>query len=154
MLTQELLEILTQPLSSAIGTVNTSNIPYFTRVFGVHLDPQSGDLKVVIPKETAQRALSDLSSNDKIALTICSEIDNTTYQVKGQAVGVAESSAAENEEAEMAKHKLVVSAAASMGDYIANLFDQYIVSPGWTVTIRVAEIFNQTPGKNAGKKIA
>jgi len=139
--------------STAIGTCDKDMNPHFTRVFGLQMGDAPDELKIVVPQVTAATCLAQLREHNRIALS-CNQVDNFTVQYKGEVINIRESTPEENALAERAKQHILDILIAEMGNELAEHFNGFIVSPGYTLTMKVREMYNQTPGKSAGQKIA
>ncbi|MGH6981411.1 MAG: hypothetical protein ACREFC_09415, partial [Stellaceae bacterium] len=96
----------------------------------------------------------NLADNGLVAMTAGEPRSHRNYQFKGRVVEVRPSTEADVVIRDLYRDKLI---SYFREEYFMPLPDEfiggYISEPSTTITFRVARIFNQTPGPNAGKPI-
>jgi hypothetical protein len=105
-----------------------------------------------VPRASSARTLADLASNGRIAVSFGDQTTFRAVQIKGRSLAVGEPDRAALERASE-QFALFAAKAATLGvpPHLAQvLFTTDLV----TITLVADEIFDQTPGPGAGKKVA
>jgi hypothetical protein len=134
-----------------IGTRNAQLEPNGARAISVKVERDRQHLLVFISEVAARRVLPDLEANGEAALTFARPTDERACQVKGAFVDVRK----------VHSHELA-HARQQWSDFLDNL--EYIGIPRlasrtWVdvadlaIRLRVTDVFDQTPGPNAGRII-
>ena len=138
-------------LSIIVATVDANGQPATCR--GVALDSRDGlqTLTVFLPVATSLETISNLAATKRIAVASTHPISNSATQVKGTTI---EARLATEEEGAFVRGRLDAFAqmllAFGVPPRLAHSLRHW---PAFAVTLRVEEIFEQTPGPNAGKRI-
>jgi hypothetical protein len=134
-----------------IGSRNAGLEPNGARAIAVTVEPDGQHLLVFISELAARRVLPDLEANGQAALTFARPTDERACQVKGVFLGVRK---VQREELPHVQQQ--------WSDFLDNL--EYIGIPRlasrtWVdvadlaIRLRVTDVFDQTPGPNAGRII-
>src|SRR5262249_16889149 len=101
------------------------------------------------------RLLHDVAECPRIALTIETIGPHETYQFKGDFGGTREPSAADRASFERGRARFVrdVQEIEKRYDFRPETLERYLESPPLVVTVAVQEIFLQTPGPGAGRRL-
>jgi len=155
MLTEKLVEFIHGPVFLAIGTRNERLRPAHTFVVGAIVNQDRETITCFVPQSRAEKIIGNLENNGKIALSI-GHPSHESYQLKGHYVSSRPTEAKDLAIQEIYWTKLL----ATMLQYgypeqiVKPLILGFRYQPAVAITFRVEEIFLQTPGPEAGKKIA
>lgn len=152
MLDRSLTEFLEQGLAIHLGTRNDQMEPNGCRVTAVRVEEQGRHLVAFIPKAAAAEVLEDLKSNGQAAISVGRPADDRAVQVKGQCVGMRDADATD-EPFVMAQWKGFLAQLDLIGLAGTAATTTWSVWPCVAVTIRVTQVFSQTPGPEAGAVI-
>lgn len=148
----DLAELFEGGVSILVGTRDAARIPEATRGVGAIVHPDRRRLTIFIPVDVSELALKNLGENGLIAVGFSSILDHKTIQVKGTVENIRSATDPERE---------IVSryhAAFSEVLYIIGLPRAVTRTlntwPCHAVTFAATDIFLQTPGPNAGQRMA
>ena len=157
MLNGELKELKTfladKSLVMCFGSRNNDLQPSVGRAFGAQITSED-QISFYVPGQMLTKHLANFNNNGQIALTVCKTNNYVTYQFKGK---FKEQHPCDDEELEVMNKtiafykELVIM--KSGNDEVGAQVDKLQLIPQVTITFKVEEIFNQTPGPKAGKKI-
>ena len=155
MIPDRVIELLRGPAYVQIGTRDAALRPAHTFAIGalVHDDRQT--VTVFVPTARAQRILTDLESNGRVALGVALA-SHEAYQLKGTYLSTRPTDANDLALQETYRKALLADALrAGYPEEIARPFTQgFAYTPGIAITIRAEEIFLQTPGPEAGNPLS
>ena len=135
-----------------IGTRNAQLEPNGARAISVKVEKDGQHLLVFISDVAARRVLPDLEANGQAALTFARPTDERACQVKGRFV-----------EVRRVQHDELAHVRQQWSDFLDNLeyigiprvaSRTWIDAPDFAIRLRATEVFDQTPGPNAGRTIA
>jgi len=155
MISEKLVEFIHGPVFMAIGTRNEKLRPTHTFVGGAIVNQDRETITCFVPQHRAEEIRGNLENNGRIAMAVGS-LSHESYQFKGRYVSSRPTDARDVAIQEIHRTKLL----ALMLQYgyqeqIARpLVLGFRYQPAVAITFRVEEIFLQTPGPEAGKKIA
>ncbi len=148
---QDVTEFLDGGVSILVGSVDEHGRPECTRGMGVEVDGDAGRLTVYVPIVGADRTLANLGLGRRIAITFSRPYDNRTCQVKGR-VRATSPASAEDVARQQRWFAAYVEQLAIVG--IARAATRrWRITPSVAVEVEVDELFEQTPGPGAGKRI-
>ena len=138
-------------LAILVGTADAGGTPHCCR--GVAL--ASGDgvetVTVYVPVATSHQTVQNVATTRRIAISASHPIDHRTIQLKGTTL---ETRIARDDEAGLVRARM-----DAYGDVLERigvpraLTRRVVHWPAFAVTLRVEQIFDQTPGPNAGTRI-
>jgi hypothetical protein len=137
------------------GTRDERLYPAQTFVIGAVVHPDQETITFFVPESRSERILSDLKSNGRVTLAV-GLATHEAYQLKGVYISSRPADAKERAVQEIYRAK-VLSAMLQAGypEQIAKpLVLGFVYQPAVAITFRAEEIFLQTPGPEAGKKIS
>jgi len=155
MIPDRVVEVIHGPAIMYAGTRNERLHATQTYVIGavVHADHET--LTFFVPKSRSEKILSNLTDNGKIALAVGLPT-HEAYQLKGTYISFRPTDVKDWAVQEAYRSK-VLSALLQVG-YPEQLVKPHVLGlvyrPGIAITFRAEEIFLQTPGPEAGKKIS
>jgi hypothetical protein len=153
MLDKSLTEFLEHGLAIHLGTRNSALRPNGCRVTAVRVEDQGRHLVAYLPKSAPPAVLEDLRSNGQAAVSFARPTDDRAVQVKG--VFVSERDADPSEEAfvlgqwQSLLHELDIIGLAALTST-----SSWLMWPCVAVTLRVTNVFSQTPGPEAGSVLS
>jgi len=154
MIPAELVEYLHGPMGFILGTRDPRLRPCITWVSGVKADPVNDEITVYLADVYAERTLRNLEDNGMVALTCGHGPAHETFQFKGRLVESRPSSEQDIAIQELYKAKTSAHYGGNYGEEARGVFDTLALHPSTAVRFKVTEIFDQTPGPNAGSRIA
>lgn len=154
MLPSDIVEFLHGPQIMALGTRDATLRPAMGRLLGAFAEGPTDRISFFLPNVQSEPHLTNLADNGLVAMTAGEARTHRNYQFKGRVVAVRASTAADAAIRDLYRDKLI---RYFREEYFMPLPDEfiggYISEPSTTITFRVAKIFNQTPGPNAGKPV-
>lgn len=154
MIPDRIVEVLHGPAVMYAGTRNERLYPAQTYVIGAVVHPDHETITFFVPESRSERIVSDLKNNGKVALAF-GLLTHEAYQLKGDYISSRPTDAKDWAVQETYRSK-VLSALLQAG-YPEQIAKPYVLGfayqPGIAITFRAEEIFLQTPGPEAGKKI-
>jgi len=148
MIDQQLADFLQQGLGIHLGTRNAQLQPNGARVAAVKVEEDRLHLVAYISRVAARRLLPDLQSNGQAALVFGRPVDDRACQVKGEFVSVRPAAVRERPFIEAQWNgfldqlqQIGIPRAAAGG---------WVTWPALAIRLRATELFNQTPGPDAG----
>ena len=152
MLPNDQLRFLQGPIIAFIGTRNRALRPGVAWASAVKADAAGGTITFLLPDAESARPLADIAENGLIALTALDPLSHECYQYKGRFL----SQRAGNDDDRALSDIQHAKACARVDEMRlpGELFARFVYWPGTAITFRVEEIYDQTPGPNAGKQLA
>jgi len=115
---------------------------------GAKVDRERGVVTIYLPEEPCARMVENLRDNEQVAVTFSRPIDHRALQLKG-AVTEIRASNEEDQATQAAYRGALMEQLAAVG--VSRALSRRIAwFPSFAVEVRVAEMFEQTPGPNAG----
>lgn len=155
MIPEKLVEFIHGPVFMSVGTRDGRLRPAHTFVTGAIVSQDRETLTCFVLQSRAEKIMANLENNGQIALTVAHP-SHECYQLKGQYVSSRPVEAKDVAIQEIYRTKLL----ACMSQYgYPEQFAKPLVlgfryKPAVGITFRIEEIFLQTPGPEAGKKIS
>lgn len=136
-----------------LGSRNAKLLPCGALAFGATVDAENEVVTVFVPNDMVAETLENMEDNGQVALAIGHGDLHESYQIKGKYVGSRPSTPHETAIQDIHKTKLVPHLRAEIGDMADKYWGKFDYHPSTAISFRVTEIFDQTPGPNAGRKI-
>jgi hypothetical protein len=134
------------------GTRDANLIPHIHYVSGWSVEPDQRTVRCSIAEGYTTPLLSSLEDNGQFSLTVEKIGSHETYQFKGEFVRDTQPS-----DADLVAHKRIQDRFAKVVSrffsYPEDLCRAYIPRPGLVICFAVREIFLQTPGPGAGRRL-
>lgn len=155
MLPDRVIEVIQGPAIMHVGARNENLRPFQVFAIGAVVHPDRETITFFVPESRSERILNDFKSNGKVALAV-GMATHEAYQVKGSYLSSRPTEAKERAIQEIYRAKLLSSfIQAGYPEQLARpLILGMAYHPSVAITFRVEEVFLQTPGPDAGKKIA
>lgn len=134
-----------------IGTRDENLRPEVLRAVGVAVAPDRSTLTVYVPAELAERTLANLEANAELALTFSHVIDHRTVQLKGKLLSLRRSR--RNERPLQERWLAAFAEQLHMVGFSRRLALRTRIWPSLALEVEVRDLFAQTPGPGAGRRI-
>ena len=138
-------------LSILVATVNAAGAPSCCRAIALASEDDLATATVYLPIATSQRIIQDVATTRRIAVAATHIVDHCSVQLKGT---TATARIAREDEAVFVRARLEGFAAmlhqVGMPLRLARSMAHW---PAFAVEMRVEEVFDQTPGPNAGGRL-
>ncbi len=138
-------------LSVLVGTVDPQGIPSSCRAIAIASEDDLQTVTVYVPVATSQQMIQNVAMTRRLAVAATDVIEHCATQLKGTTL---EARLARDGEAPFIRTRL---------DEFADVLDRIGVPrrltrslthwPAFAVTMQVEQVFEQTPGPNAGTRI-
>jgi hypothetical protein len=151
MIPQSIVDLLGTGVSVMVGTRDASLVPECTRAWGIRVGGTRESVTIFLSKRIAGKTIDNLRDNGQIAVTCTRPTDHITCQLKGH-VGGMQTVTSSDREVSRRWHLEFMAELRAIGVPSA-LCEAWNTEPDLAVEIAVAEVFDQTPGPGAGKKI-
>ncbi len=144
---------LTEPgVGLAVASRDSKLIPELDDLAGLKLNEDGKSLVCFISSEDSPRALSNLRESPYIAISMARPCDNFAAQVKGRVTNIRRMTPEETEIsqhwASLYKQELIMINVAP--ETVTNL----TYRADTTLEVMIEDLFIQTPGRDAGKRMA
>ncbi len=151
MIPDSIVALLQTGISVMVGTRDASLIPECTRAWGIHTAADRHTVTILLSKAIAAKTIENLRENGKIAVTCTRPTDHITCQLKGQ---VRSTRPVTSVDRDMSKrwHREFMAELTAIG-VPSTLGEAWIAEPTVAVEMTVTDVFDQTPGPGAGKRI-
>jgi hypothetical protein len=138
-------------LSVVVGTVDAQNIPSCCRAIAISSADDLGTVTVYVPVATGQDTIQNVATTKRLAITASNPPDHRTTQLKGTTI---DARLARDDEQPFLRERVeaFVDVLEKFG-FPRGMARRFAYWPAFAVTIRVDEIFEQTPGPQAGNRI-
>ncbi len=148
---EELVDFVESGVSILVGTRDAELRSDATRAVGARVSTDRAQVTIFLALQGAKRALANVANNGQIAVGFSRPFDHYSIQIKG---GVTEQRPATDAERVVPEryHAAYVDQLYMVG-MPRSITKRFIVWPSVAVTLDVHEIFVQTPGPGAGKRI-
>jgi hypothetical protein len=147
-----ILEFLNRATVAVVGTRDAHRVPHVHRVSGWRVEPGREVIACSIPAAFTRHLMESLEDNGQVSMTVEEVGPHETYQFKGVFEDAQPSTTADRQAADHVRERfgrvvppwLGVTEAASLA---------FGMPPQVTVRFRVQEIYVQTPGPGAGRRL-
>ena len=134
-----------------VGTRDAEFMPECTRAWGIRVAPDRNTITILLSETFAGKTLHNLRENGMVAVTCARPTDHLTCQLKGHVQGIKPVTPEEGQ-LSWRWHREFSAELIAIG-VSSTLCEGLIVEPTIAVDIDVTEVFDQTPGPGAGRKI-
>jgi len=134
-----------------VGTRDKALRPEVLRAVGVAVGPDRSTLTVYVPAELAERTVANLEDNGMLAITFSHVIDHRTVQLKGKLLSLRRSR--RNERALQERWLAAFAEQLHMVGFSRRLALRIRIWPSIALEIELCDLFVQTPGPGAGRRI-
>jgi len=151
MIPQPIVDLLETGVSVMVGTRDASLTPECTRAWGIQVGADRGTVTIFLSERFAGKTIDNLRDNGRIAVTCTRPTDHITCQLKGQVRGMKPATPADRDLSQQ-WHREFIAELKAIGVPSA-LSEAWISEPTLAVEFAVTEVFDQTPGPGAGRKL-
>jgi hypothetical protein len=149
-LSEELAEFVEGGLSMLIGTRDAALRSQVDRAVGAFVCPDRESVTVYLNKALAAKAVANLEDNGRVALTLSRPYDHRSLQIKGLLVSLRDGTEEDRIKQErwlagFVEHLYIVGLPRSV-------IRQLKIFPSVALTMRIEDVFVQTPGPGAGRR--
>jgi hypothetical protein len=136
------------------GTRDDNLVPRGHRLSGWHVDSAGRTLTVSVSPAWSARLIEALTENGRIAVTLEEAGTHETYQIKGRYLSHRPVQPADIETASRSRDRFAKGIYSVYPDEsLTVLLKASIPTPSLAVEIEIDEMFVQTPGPDAGRRI-
>jgi hypothetical protein len=137
------------------GTRDRGLVPHFHSVCGWAAEREASRLSFQVARPFEARLLQNVAECPRIALTVEWIGPHETYQFKGDFAGTRSPGPADRAAFESGRARFVrdVQEIEKRHKFTAEELMRYLGEPALVVTLEVQEIFLQTPGPGAGRRL-
>jgi hypothetical protein len=151
MLDERLRRCLARGTSILVATVDGKGTPSCCRASAITTQDDLQTVAVYLPIATSQQILKDIATTHRMAIASSHVVEHFTVQLKGTANTAR---LARDEEAVLVNESLEAFADVLFSIGIPRRLTRSVAHwPSFVVDMRVDEIFDQTPGPNAGARL-
>jgi hypothetical protein len=147
----EMVELFESGVSIMVGTRDAMKVPEATIAAGASVHPERDRLTLFLPTAGAERTLKNLQENGRIAVGFSSPLDHRTLQVKGSVVELRP--AEEGEREVVSRYHAAYAEVLQFVGIPRGTLRRLNVWPAFAVTLVPTDLFQQTPGPNAGDRL-
>jgi len=154
MLTPELVDFLAGPVSIGVASGDASARPVYTRVFGIAGEAGTDRATVYAAEATAGPLLACIQHRPLIAVLVGDCANFQSVQFKGEVVDVRPADPEGDAVVDHITAKVLAVAGPMFGGPFAEGWARFVLRPALAITLVVREIYRQTPGPDAGARVA
>jgi hypothetical protein len=151
MIPQPIVDLLETGVSVMVGTRDASLMPECTRAWGIRVAAARGTVTIFLSETIAGKTIENLRENGRIAVTCTRPTDHITCQLKGQVRSMKPATSADRNVSRR-WHREFRAELRAIGVPSA-LSEAWITEPALAIEIAVTDVFDQTPGPGAGRKV-
>lgn len=151
MIPDSIVQLLGTGVSVMIGTRNASLMPECTRAWGIRVAPDRRAVTIFLSETFAGKTIDNLRENGMIAVTCTRPTDHITCQLKGRVKSIKKMTQPGHDRCRQWYQDFTAELTAI--GVPPELPGAWIVKPTVAVEFAVSEVFDQTPGPGAGRKI-
>ena len=133
------------------GSTSSNLVPAHIDTLGASCNPETDEATFFIRKSLAEKTLINLNDNGMAAVYLGLP-SHEAYQIKGQFIG-SRNLTAEEFEASSKIRNYFIDMIRAMGLPRENIEKLYGVAPDIGLTVKIKNIYIQTPGPEAGTKL-
>jgi hypothetical protein len=149
MIPDRLVDFVHGAVLAFVGTRDARLRPAVTWAFGARVSAATDEITAFVPDVEIDRTKTNLAHNGVVAYTVVDPISNESYQFKGKLTGMRPTTDEERAVQEILRSKIV----AKLAMFQPELFTGYTFVPSTALTLKVEQVFVQTPGPGAGRQL-
>ena len=151
LISAELAAFIEAGVSILVGSRDAGLAPECLRAIGARVE-DAAELTVFLPAATARATVTNLLDNGRIAVCFSQIADHQTRQLKGRVVSIALADDASRATVDRYRRAIAQElAAVGLPQHLTFRIHHW---PCWAVRFRVDDLFDQTPGPDAGARLA
>jgi hypothetical protein len=155
MIPDRVIEFIQGPVFMQLGTRDAALRPAHAFIVGARVHDDRQTVTVLVPTARADRTLRNLADNGRVACA-CGHVSHESYQLKGTYLSSRPADAEDQARQETFRAALLASALeAGYPEAVARPLTQgFAYAPAVAITFRAEEVYQQTPGPDAGNRLA
>ncbi len=134
-----------------IGSRDEQLRPEGLRAFGASVRPGAGTVAVYLQAKLADRTRKNLEANGAVAVTFSRVLDHYSVQIKGRALAIRAATA--EDEAMSDRYLVAFAEQLAFAGLPRSVIRRIRTRPGLVVEVEPLELFLQTPGAGAGRRV-
>jgi hypothetical protein len=138
-------------VSVIVGSVDADGNPSCCRAVGLRTDDGLATVTVFVPAATSKDTLANVAATERLAIVTTHPISHCATQLKG--VVQRTRPARDDEEPFIAEHFAGFGGVLNTIGYPLRVTRSVTHWPAFAVEVRVDEIYEQSPGPNAGTRL-
>lgn len=156
-ISDELKDFLEGPVSVLVGTRDSRLVPEITRAWGTRVSEDRKQVSLCVPLATSRKTLDNLEGNGVIAVAFCLPTNYRTIQLKGRRAMAAEPDSADLDAVQ--RHRDAFAGVNESVGVPRERVEAFWQAETETSAVLVKlffeprQIFDQTPGPEAGKSL-
>lgn len=135
------------------GTRDKGRVPRLHRVSAWAIEPDGETLACAIPENYTYQLIENLDENGQFAVTISEVVSHETYQFKGEYIGSRAPQPDDITVFESVRERFAKALSILAPSIPVEFGRAHINEPAVVVRCKVREIFLQTPGPGAGRRV-
>lgn len=152
MIPRVIVDFVNRATVAMVGTRDQDLVPHVHRVSGWMVGPDRKTMTCLVAEGFTEALGSSLEDNGQLALTICEVPSHETYQFKGNYVGSRSIEKGDLEVYDGCRQRFVTFVCAFLG-FEEDEARAFVPKPSVAVSFEVREVFVQTPGPAAGRRL-
>ena len=148
-----IMDFLDRATVGAAGTRDKDMIPHQHRISGWRVEPDGCAMTCFVAESFSKHLISSLEDNGQFAVTIEEIGPHETYQFKGRYVSSHPCGEEDLALYRQVRDRFAKAVAAKFGAP-EELSSAFVIEPNVAVTFEIDEIFLQTPGPGAGRRLS
>ena len=150
MIPERTFEVITDGFGH-VGSASNNKVPTHTDSLGASMNPDKDEITFFVRKSLSQQVLENLEENGR-ATVFTGVASHEAYQFKGHFLEARELTG-EEQQASSKNRAYFIEVMSEMGLPRPAVERLLGVAPDIGITIKIEEIFVQTPGPDAGSKL-
>jgi hypothetical protein len=148
----EIMSFLDEAIIGVAGTCDADLVPHVHRFSGWHVEADRETMVCMFPEQFVRHVVESLEQNGKLSVTIEKVPSHETYQFKGEFLSAGPCSAEDIAAHERIRDRFgtIIPMVYPFDEAVARAF---CIRPVLTIRFRLREIYTQTPGPGAGRRI-
>lgn len=153
MIPGKIIRFLDTAGAAAAGTRNASLVPRIHKVSGWIVEPDGETMVCLIANTYTGQLTDNLDDNGRFTVTVVHIVSHETYQFKGEYIDQRPVTPEDLSVFESVRRRCVEQVQSFDPSAGEDIVAAHVVKPDTAVRFKVREIFLQTPGPGAGKRL-
>jgi hypothetical protein len=151
LLSDSLIELIESGVGIEVGTRDQQNVPEAQPALGAKVNHREATITLFLQAPLAARTRTNVEANGLVAVTFSRILDSFSVQLKGTARVVGEASAEHHAIAE--RYLVAFAEQLSIVGVPRSVTRRIRLRPGLVLEFTPLEVFQQTPGAGAGRRV-
>jgi hypothetical protein len=151
-LPDELADFVESGVSILVGTTDDRLRPACMRALGARISQDRTSVTVFLPEATARATLANLAANGRIAVAFSRPLDHRSIQIKGACLGTR--LASHDDRGTQERYRAAYFEQLHAVGVPRSVARRIAWWPSVAVDVAVTELFEQTPGPAAGRRLS